>query len=146
MADEHKFASEVVDLPSGGSVYPKDSPLHSGKIEIKYMTAKEEDILTSDNLIKKGVVITKLLDSLILTKDVNCGDLVLGDKNGVMVAARILAYGPEYSAQIVNPQNGETMDVTFDLTNCPFKDIPDDLTGNSYKFDLPVSKKKITYK
>ena len=95
MAEEQKFPSEVVDLPSGGKVYSKDSPLRDGKIELKYMTAKEEDILTSQNLIKKGVVITKLLDSLILTEGVKCDDLVLGDKNAVMVAARILAYGPE---------------------------------------------------
>ena len=146
MANEQKFPSEVVDLPSGGKVYPKDSPLSSGKIEIKYMTAKEEDILTSENLIKKGVVITKLLDSLIVTEGVKCDDLVLGDKNGIMVAARILAYGPEYPASIVHPNTGETIDVTFDLTNCPFKDIPDDLSENGYEFELPVSKTKVTYK
>ena len=68
MADEQKFPSEVIDLPSEGKLYPKDSPLSSGKIELKYMTAREEDILTSQNLIKKGVVIDKLLDSLILTQ------------------------------------------------------------------------------
>ena len=62
MADKQQFPTEVVDLPSEGKIYPKDHPLSSGKIELKYMTAKEEDILTSDNLIKKGVVITKLLD------------------------------------------------------------------------------------
>ena len=93
---QSKFPSEVIDLPSEGKLYSSDSPLASGKIEIKYMTAREEDILTSTNLIKKGVVINKLLDSLILTKGITSDDLVLGDKNAVMVAARILAYGPEY--------------------------------------------------
>ena len=93
---ENKFPTEVVDLPSVGKLYPKDSPLSDGKIEIKYMTAKEEDILTSQNLIQKRLVIEKLLDSLIITKGIKCDDLVLGDKNAVMVAARILAYGPEY--------------------------------------------------
>ena len=146
MANDQKFPSEIVDLPSAGKVYPKDHPLASGKIELKYMTAKEEDILTSDNLIKKGVVITKLLDSLILTEGVTCEDLVLGDKNGIMVAARILAYGPEYQAQVNNPKDGELVDVTFDLTDCPFKEIPDDLSENGYEFELPVSKKKVTYK
>ena len=105
---EYKFPSEVIDLPSGGKVYPEDSPLRSGKLEIKYMTAKEEDILTSQNLIKKGVVIDRLLNSLILTKGVNSDDLIIGDKNGLMVAARILAYGPEYEAEITNPNTGET--------------------------------------
>ena len=64
MADK-QYHSEVIDLPSKGKVYSENSPLSSGKIEIKYMTAREEDILTSQNLIKKGVVIDKLLDSLI---------------------------------------------------------------------------------
>ena len=120
---EHKFPTEVIDLPSLGKVYPKDSPLSDGKIELKYMTAKEEDILTSQNLIKKGVVITKLLDSLILTEGVKCDDLVLGDKNAVMVAARILAYGPEYTCQVVNPNTNETKNHTFNLTDCPFNNL-----------------------
>ena len=97
---EHKFPTEVIDLPSQGKVYLKDSPLSEGKIEIKYMTTREEDILMSQNLIKKGVVIDKLLDSLIVTKGVKQEDLLLGDKNAVLVAARILAYGPEYLSLI----------------------------------------------
>ena len=83
MAEEQKFPSEIIDLPSEGKLYPKEHPCSSGKIEIKYMTAKEEDILTSQNLIKKGVVIDRLLDSLILTSGVKSDDLVLGDKNAV---------------------------------------------------------------
>ena len=108
MADNKQYHSEVIDLPSLGKVYPKDSPISNGKIEIKYMTAKEEDILTSQNLIKKGLVIDKLLDSLIITEGIKCDDLVLGDKNAVMVAARILAYGPEYDAEVINPNTGKT--------------------------------------
>ena len=92
MAMESKYPTETIDLPSGGKLYPQDSPLSSGKIEIKYMTAKEEDILTSANLIKKGVVIDRLLDSIIVTEGVGIDDLILGDKNAIMVAARILAY------------------------------------------------------
>mgnify|MGYP003132546698 CR=1 FL=1 len=147
MADKQQFPSEVVDLPSNGKCYSKDSPLASGKIELKYMTAKEEDILTSDNLIKKGVVITKLLDSLILTKGVSTGDLILGDKNAVMVAARILAYGPKYQAEIIDPKTGDLVNVEFDLTECPFKKLPEDLelNENGYEFTLPVSKKSIKY-
>ena len=118
--EEYKFPTEIVDLPSGGSLYPKDSPLSSGKIEIKYMTAKEEDILTSQNLIKKGLVIEKLLDSLILTKGVKSDDLIIGDKNAVMIAARILAYGPEYTCEIVNPNTNEKLTHTFNIADCPF--------------------------
>ncbi len=82
MADkkqEFKFPTEVVDLPSQGKLYSEDSPLKSGKIEVKYMTAKEEDILTSQNLIKKGLVIDKLLNSLIVTEGVSTDDLLIGD-------------------------------------------------------------------
>ena len=76
MADNKQYHSEVIDLPSLGKVYPKESPISSGKIEVKYMTAKEEDILISQNLIKKGIVIQKLLDSLIMTPNVNIKDVL----------------------------------------------------------------------
>jgi len=143
---DNKFPSEVIDLPSEGKVYPKESPLSSGKIEIKYMTAKEEDILTSQNLIKKGVVIEKLLDSLILTDGVNSNDLILGDKNATMVAARILAYGPEYPCEITNPETGNQFTHTFNLAECPFKKLDKDIKGNNFEVELPISKIKITFK
>ena len=130
MAEEQKFPSEVIDLPSKGKCYPKDSPLSSGKLEIKYMTAREEDILTSQNLLKKGIVIEKLLDSLILTKGANTDNLILGDKNAVMVASRILAYGPEYTCEIVNPSNGEKLTHTFNLADCPFKKLDGKIEGS----------------
>jgi len=148
MAEEQKqkFPSEVIDLPSKGKVYPEDSPLRSGKIELKYMTAKEEDILTSQNLIKKGVVIEKLLDNLILTPGLNCNDLVLGDKNAVMVAARILAYGSNYEVTITDPNSGENIKHTFDLSDCPFKSVPDGTESNEFEIKLPVSKSEIKFK
>ena len=144
MAD-NKFPSEMIDLPSEGKLYGKDSPLKDGKIEIKYMTAKEEDILTSQNLIKKGVVVDRLIDSLILTQGVKSDDLILGDKNAVMVAARILAYGPEYVCDIPNSEGG-TITQTFNLAECPFIKLPAGITENKFEVDLPISKKKITFK
>jgi hypothetical protein len=146
---EHKFPTEVIDLPSGGKVYPKDSPLAEGKLELKYMTTKEEDILMSENLIKKGVVIDKLLDSLIVTKGVKQEHLVLGDKNAVLVAARILAYGPEYTVEVSNPNNLEQkVEHTFDLTECPFKETVDgvDYSDNSFDFETPIGKNKVKFK
>jgi hypothetical protein len=146
---EHKFPTEVIDLPSGGKVYSKDSPLHEGKLELKYMTTREEDILMSENLIKKGVVIDKLLDSLIVTKGVKQQDLVLGDKNAVLVAARILAYGPEYTAEVTNPKNQEeTVNHTFDLSQCPFKELSKDVdyTDNSFDYTTDIGKNKIKFK
>jgi len=146
MSEEQKFPSEVIDLPSGGKLYPKDSPISSGKLEIKYMTAREEDILTSQNLIKKGLVIDKLLNSLILTEGVTVDDLILGDKNAIMVAARILAYGPEYECEIINPNTGDKMMQTFNLADCPFKTLSDDVKENNFKVTLPISKKKVTFR
>ena len=146
MAEEQKFPSEMIDLPSEGKLYPKESPLASGKLEIKYMTAREEDILTSANLIKKGLAVDKLLDSLIVTEGVKIDDLVLGDKNAVMVAARVLAYGPEYSCDITNPNDNEIIKHTFNLADCPFKKLPDGINGNSFSIELPISKKTIEFK
>tara|TARA_Y100001963_G_scaffold152408_1_gene237169 strand:- start:674 stop:1432 length:759 start_codon:yes stop_codon:yes gene_type:complete len=145
---EFKFPTETIDLPSEGKIYSKDSPLSSGKIELKYMTAKEEDILTSQNLIKKGAVIDKLLNSLIVTPNITSEDLLIGDKNAVMVAARILAYGGDYTVEIQNPNTGESIQNTFDLTQCEFKELPDDVdySNNEFELELPVTKIKITFK
>ena len=146
---EHKFPTEVIDLPSGGKVYPKDSPLAEGKIELKYMTTREEDILMSENLIKKGVVIDKLLDSLIVTEGVTQETLILGDKNAVLVASRILAYGPEYTCEVQHPNDpDQQVEHTFDLTTCPFKETVKDVdySNNSFEYETPVSKTKIKFK
>ena len=94
---EYKFPTEIVELPSKGHFYVNGHPLSSGKVEIKYMTAKEEDILSSENLIRQGVVIDKLLEALIVDKSIKVNDLLTGDKNAIMVATRILAYGKEYN-------------------------------------------------
>jgi hypothetical protein len=143
---EHKFPSEVIDLPSEGRLYSKDHPCSNGKIEIKYMTAKEEDILTSQNLIKKGVVIDTLINSLIITEGVTSNDLLIGDKNAVMVAARILAYGPEYVCEIKDPNTGNDITQTFNLADCPFKKLPEGIKENKFEVELPVSKSKVVFK
>ena len=113
---EFKFPTEEVDLPSKGLLYPKDNPLSSGKVEIKYMTAKEEDILTNQSFIQKGTVLDKLLQSLIINKDIKTEDLFVGDKNALFVAARILGYGKEYKVTIAG--KSETIDLT-ELENKP---------------------------
>lgn len=144
-----QFPSEIVDLPSGGKLYGKNSPLANGKIEIKYMTAKEEDILTSTNLIKKGAALDKLMNSLIVTPGIELKHLTLGDKNAIMIAIRVLAYGPQYPVQVANPNNvDEKMDYTFNLTSCPFKILPEDIdySKNEFNFELPASKQKIKFK
>ena len=142
------FPTETIDLPSGGKIYGKDSPLSSGKIEVKYMTAKEEDILTSQNLIKKGVVIDRLLDSLIVTPGVSSNNLIMGDKNAIMIASRILAYGSEYSIEWTAPGDTTSNQYTFDLSEVEYKKIPVNLdySSNSFKFSLPTSKVKVVFK
>ena len=140
---EVKFPTEVVDLPSQGLLYPKDSPLSSGTIEVKYMTAREEDILTSANLIKQGVVVEKLLESLIVDKSIKVDDLLIGDKNSVLIAARILAYGKEYEIEF----SGQKMVV--DLTQLKDNKLDENLVSNGvneFEFELPATKRKLTFK
>jgi hypothetical protein len=107
---EFKFPTEEVELPSKGLLYPKDSPLSSGKVEMKYMTAREEDILTNQSYIQKGTVLDKLLQSLIINKDIKTDDLFVGDKNALFVASRILGYGKEYKVTIAGKE--ENIDLT----------------------------------
>ena len=106
---EFKIPTEMVELPSKGLLYPEGHPLAEGKIEMKYMTAREEDILTNQNYIRQGIVIDKLLQSLIMTKfDYN--DLLIGDKDAIMMAARILGYGKDYKFTYLGEE------ITVDLT------------------------------
>ena len=140
---EVKFPTEVVDLPSKGLLYPEDSPLSSGQIEIKYMTAREEDILTSANLIKKGIVVEKLIEALIVDKSINVDDLLVGDKNAILIASRILAYGKEYEVEV----DGQS--VTVDLTQLKDKKLDESLVTNNvneFEFELPATKRKLTFK
>lgn len=134
------FPTEIIDLPSKGKFYPTGHPLASGQIELKYMTAKEEDILTSTNLIQRGVVLDKLMDSLIVTKGVTHEDLLVGDLNAIMVASRILGYGKEYNLSVTCPKCGSDEDHVADLTQLDTKEIPEmsDLTVK-----LPASGKTV---
>ena len=146
MTKDSKFPTEVVELPSNGYFYPKDNPLASGKVEMKYMTAREEDILTSPNLLKQGIAIDKLLETLIVDKKINLDDLLIGDKNAIIIAARILAYGKMYEF-ITFDENGEEVNVTVDLTTLVDKEIDvTDLTEsvNEFPFTLPNSERAIT--
>ena len=142
-----RFPTETIDLPSKGLLYPEGHALKEGKIEIKYMTAREEDILTSSNLIDKGIVIDELLRSLVQTK-VNFGDIVIGDKNAIMLAARIFGYGKEYVCDVYCPECSAKEETTFDLTTFDYKEIDDKLysEGNKFEFILPNSERKLEFK
>ena len=118
---QNKFPTEIIDLPSKGHFYPKDNPLSSGKIEMRYMTARDEDILTSANLIQQGKALDKLLQSLIVDKTIDYNDILVGDKNAVLVGARVLAYGKNYDFSFVD-EYGEQVKGTADLTKLNAKD------------------------
>jgi len=145
---EYKFPTEVVDLPSKGKLYPEGHPLKSGTIELKYMTAREEDILTSQNLIQKGVVLDRLLQALIVTP-CSYDDILIGDKNAIMVAARVMGYGSEYKVEIEDPYTpGEKQDTIIDLQSLEDSEIDWDLVGeeNAFDFELPTAKRNVTFK
>ena len=149
MADkkEYQFPTEEIDLPSKGQFYQKDNPLSSGKIDIKYMTAREEDILTSQNLIRKGLVIDRLLESVIATPKVRMDDMLIGDKNAVMLTTRILGYGPKYSIKVNCPACTEESTEEIDLGSVEPKEFGlDGKTEADMSFKLPASKRKVTYK
>jgi hypothetical protein len=140
---EFKFPTEEVELPSKGLLYPDGHPLKSGKIEIKYMTAKEEDILSNQAYIQKGIVLDKLLESVIVDKSIKLKDLLIGDKNAVLIATRILGYGKNYSFTY----NGERVDVDLtELQNKPFDSSSLIENKNELSFVLPHSNTPITFK
>jgi hypothetical protein len=137
-----KLPTEIVELPSKGLLYPEGSELAKGEIEMKYMTAREEDILTNQSYIRNGTVLDKLMKSLIVTK-INFDDLLIGDKNAIMIAARILGYGAEYTFEY----GGETQ--TVDLSQIENKKLDESLYvshTNEFSFTLPFSKNHVTFK
>ena len=138
---EYKFPTEMVDLPSKGLIYPPDSPLRSGKVEMKYMTAKEEDILTNQAFIQQGVVLDKLLKALTLDK-FNIKTLFPGDKNALIVASRVLGYGKDYSFTTKDE------DYTVDLSVLENKTFDESLItpDGTFKFTLPSSENEVEFK
>ena len=140
---EFKFPTEMVELPSKGFFYPTDHPLKEGKLEMKYMTAKEEDILANANYIQQGIVLDKLLESLIVSPKFNLEDLLVGDKNALLVAARILGYGSNYTVSYGKKTQ------TIDLSK--LENINDDFTNltegvNEFSYVMPATSTPITFK
>jgi hypothetical protein len=139
--EENKFPTETVELPSKGVVYPPDHPLRSGKVEMKYMTAKEEDILTNQNYIKKGIVLDKLLESLTMGK-FDIKELITGDKNALLISSRILGYGKDYTFSYDGTEY--TVDLTK-LENKPFDETKVTPKG-TFMFTLPATGTKVEFK
>ena len=151
---EYKFPTEIIELPSKGLIYPKDNPLSSGKVEMKYMTAREEDILTTQSYVRDGTVLDRLFKSMIMGNGngelVKYDDLVVGDKNAIIIAERILGYGKEYHISIDDPFSNKKQKEVIDLTQ--FENKPYDGSNqtephkNEFEYTLPNSKRTIVFK
>ena len=143
------IAAEAVPLPSRGVIYNNDSLLGTETLEIKPMTAKEEDILTSRAYIKNGTVISKLIKSCLIDKSIDPDDLISGDRNALLIALRITGYGSDYTLEIGCPECGKTNKSTFDLSILPIKRLqvdPVELGQNIFEVQLPVTKKNVKVK
>ena len=148
MEQKFKFPTEQIDLPSKGLIYPPESPLSKGTIEMKYMTAKEEDILSNSNFIRQGTVIDKLLQSMIVTP-IDYNELLNGDKNAILLAARILGYGKDYEFIYTDPLTGKSEKATVDLTTVDTKPLDESLFTpgkNEFNLQLPFSKVTLIFK
>ena len=149
MSELNIYPKETIDLPSEGKFYPENNPLASGQLDVFYMTAKHEDILTSSNLIAKNLVFDRLYAELIATPNVKLDDMLTGDVNALMVASRILGYGKDYKVRVSCQQCGTTQEATADLTlleNTSPSDSPAEQVGTTFVVELPVSKAKVEFK
>lgn len=141
------YPTLMVELPSKGLLYPEGHPLSDGVIEMKYMTAKEEDILTTESYIKQGIALDKLFQSLIVTK-VDYSDILVGDNVAIMLAARIYGYGEKYLSKIKMP-SGKEKEIEVDLTELKAKEIDESLITkgvNEFTFTTPIGKNIIKFK
>lgn len=141
---------EMIPLPSRGVAYPSDSPLHNCEtVEVRAMTAREEDILTSRALIKKGTVISELIKSCLVDKRIDVSQLLSGDRNALMVALRVTGYGADYNVEVDCPACGVKSKQAFNLSELELKPLdiePVEPGANLFEITLPVTKKKIRFK
>lgn len=144
-----EIPAETIPLPSKGVLYPEGHPLHQVEaIDIRPMTAREEDILTSRALIKKGTVITELIKSCLVDKRIDPDHMISGDRNAVMTALRITGYGADYRVGVSCPECGEDSTQEFDLSGLPIKPLGAEAEGhdNVFSFELPYCKKEVKFK
>jgi hypothetical protein len=137
----YKVPTVIIDLPSKGLVYSKDHPLSAGTIEIKYMTAKEEDILSTESFIRNGTVIERFLQSIIITPGVSTNDMVIGDIDALTVAARVYGYGHDYEVNVETPSGGNQK-VIVDLSKLVLNTLDEETVAvrgvNEFDFKLPT--------
>lgn len=142
------FPTQIIPLPSKGLLYTEENPLSKGTIELKYMTAREEDILTTESYIKQGVVLDKLFQSLIVDKTIDYDSILLGDRNAIMIASRIYGYGEKYKFKTTAP-SGKVMEVTMDLNELQPKEFDEKAISkgvNEFTFTTPLGKNVLKFK
>jgi len=138
--------TEFVELPSKGKFYPPNHPLYNKEtLEIRFMTAREEDILTSKSLLKKGIAVDRMLESVLVDKSIKLDELLIGDKNAMIIAARITGYGDDYETKVQCPACAANVRHSFDLSNLKttFPNPENEkqlLETGTFKTKLPVSK------
>lgn len=151
-AVRHTSNTDMVDLPSKGRFYPSDHPLHNKEsVEIRYMTARDEDILTSPTLLKKGLALDKFIQNILVDQTIRVDDLLVGDKSAIMIAARITGYGPEYEVKVTCPECGTEAENTFDISEYEEYYIAPESDGTGFTLredgmftaTLPVSKGEV---
>lgn len=144
-----ELPTHTIPLPSQGLLYPPDHALYRAKtVGIRAMTAKEEDILMNRALIKKGTVITELIRSCLVNKDINVNSLISGDRNALMVAIRSSGYGSEYNPSFQCPKCDHTNQLNVELADLEIKPLsiqPSIIGQNIFKFKLPVSKLEVDF-
>lgn len=139
-----------VPLPSGGKVYPSDHPLsNKDSVMISAMTAAQENILTNRSLAKKGTLLTQLIQSCLKDRSIPARDMLIGDRNTIMVSLRITGYGADYRVKVDCPECGETTKQEFDLNSLPVRRLniePVTPGTNVFEFMLPMSKARVKFK
>ena len=146
--------TDFVELPSGGRFYAEGHPLHGTEvIEIKHMTAKEEDLLTSQSLLKKGIALERLMKSIIINKKIDPQSLLVGDRNAIMIAARISGYGADYETSVRCPSCAVNSATYFNLSTLPIKAGEvntelgvKELGGGLFSVSLPRTKVEVTFR
>lgn len=133
--------TEFVEIPTKGRFYPDGHPLHNVEtIEIRHMTAKETDILTSKSLLKKGIAIDRMLENVIVDQNIKVNDLFVGDKNALIVASRINGFGNDYETKVTCASCGETTKTVFDLNEVNVKELDEETNiseGGTFVITLP---------
>jgi hypothetical protein len=134
---------DVVELPSRGILYPNGTK----SVKVAYLTAADENILASPNLVATGNVIDELLKRKVLTRDVPIEEMLTQDKQAILIFLRNTAFGSELKLTLTDPKTQERFDHTIDLSELTYKEFnltPDE--NGEYQYFMEKSKKKVTFK